>query len=166
MKSLFTLLFALTAFNAFAIKGPIGFSTALNYAGEVDSSTVEKIFINVKNGSGSSLAAGSLVVWDLTADDGATVTTSTTQTNSPACVIEKACSASALCSCQIYGKANVLADLGGVGAPPAVAGARFFLSATNAGYAAAITTPGATTPAGGIFYDSASATATVEVFIK
>lgn len=163
MKNLLVLLFALVTFEASAINGPMGRSTALSYDGTVDSSSLEKLFINVKNGSGGSLAAGSVVVMDLTADDGATVTTSTTQTNSPVCVIEKTCAASALCSCQIYGLANVLFDGSG---PASVAGARFFLSATYAGYVATISSPNGTQPAGGIFYDAASASGSVQAFIK
>lgn len=150
--------------SASAFIGPVNRSVNVDYAGSVISASLEKHYINVKNGASGTLAAGSVVVWDLTADDGYTVNTSTTQTQSPACVIESSCASGAKCLCQVWGKANVLFD--GGGSPAAVAGARFFLSSTNAGYAGAISSPNGTQVAGGVFYDASSATESVEVFIN
>lgn len=165
MKNLLISLFAIVALNAMAFIGPVDRSANLSYDGTAMSGTLEKHFMNVKNGSGGTLAAGSVVVLDLTADDGFTVTTSTTQTQSPACIIEASCASAALCRCQVYGYATALLDANNTNTQ-ATAGARFFLSANNAGYIQGIASPNGTQEPGGIFYDTTGSSGSVEVFIK
>lgn len=164
MKNLITLVFAaIFSLSAYADVGPKGHSTALKYDGTVDTSTLEKHFINVVNNKGSSIAAGSLVYLDVTADDGASVTTGTTDSQTPLCIMVAACADNAACSCQTYGLYSAaLFDAEGGNA---VAGAPFFLSTANAGYISEGALGADNIPAG-IFYDAASASAAVEVFIK
>lgn len=166
MKGIFlflTLVFAVASMPAFASNGTIGRSTALSYDGSADANSVEKEFINVINNEGSSIAAGSLVILDVTADDGASVIIDTSASQTPICVMVAACADNALCKCQTYGiYDSLLVDLTGGNA---VAGAPFFLSQGNAGYSRTNTLGGVEIPAG-VFYDAASATGSVQAFIK
>lgn len=68
----------------------------------------DDVSIRVKNGEASEIAAGSVVVYSVTADDGATIASSTTSGINPACMIKAACAAGALCYCQKYGYTNSL----------------------------------------------------------
>lgn len=166
MKKMFlsALVFALCTTQAFAIIGQIGSSTALDYAGVVKAETLDKLFINVKNVKGTTVSAGAAVVLDLTADDGASVTTSASAGQSPLCIMVNACANNALCLCQTKGKLD--AALFDSTAAAAVAGSRFYMSTNNAGWISARGTASATEVAGGIFYDAASASGSVEVFIS
>lgn len=161
MKTL-ALLIALTSLSAFASIGPQGRSTAILYDGSADANSLEKEFINVINNEGSSIAAGSAVILDVTVDDGASVIVDTTASMTPICIMVAACADNALCKCQTYGLGSALTDLSGGNA---VAGAPFFLSQLSAGYVRTNTLGGVEIPAG-VFYDAASATGSVEVFIK
>lgn len=164
MKNLFLVLcMAFSALSVNAEIGPVNRSTNVDYAGAVVNGTKEQRFINVINASGVSIAVGKAVVWDLTADDGASVTTSTTATNTPACIMAVTCAAAKLCKCQVYGYFSaVLFDSTNNNA---TAGKRVYLSTRNAGYVAARGTELATEVPIGIFYDSASASGAVEMFI-
>jgi hypothetical protein len=150
--------------SASAFVGTVGRSTALKYDGTVEAASVEKHFINVKNAYGSSISAGAAVILDLTADDGASVTISTGAGYSPLCIMDKACAANKLCKCQVYGIYD--AALFDSTSTAAVAGKRWVMSTNNAGYISARTTDLATEAQGGIFYDAASASGTVQVFIN
>jgi hypothetical protein len=161
MKLLILLASIFTATASHAMISPVGRSTALDYAGAVISSTVEKHFINVK--AGAAHAAGTAVVLDLTADDGATVTTSAAAGQSPLCIIVTTCVSGKICKCQKYGLMDAaLFDSTNVNA---VAGSRWYMSTVNAGYLQARTTSLATEVPGGIFYDAATASGTIQVFI-
>lgn len=162
MKLLILLASIFTATASHAMISPVGRSTALDYAGAVITSTVEKHFINVK--AGASYAAGTAVVLDLTADDGATVTTSASAGQSPLCIVPVACTSGKICKCQKYGLLD--AALFDSTNANAVAGSRWYMSSTNAGYLSARATSLATEVAGGIFYDAATASGSVQVFIN
>lgn len=156
--------FALCTTQAFAIIGNIGSSSAVDYAGTVRPETVEKLYINVKNTKGSTVAAGSVMTIDVSNDDGASATTLSTGGLSPLCIVVSACSANALCLCQRYGLFS--AALFDSTANNAVAGSRWYMSSANAGYVSARGTSLATEVPGGIFYDAASASGSVEIFIN
>lgn len=164
MKLLSLVLIAFISFNAHAFNGVIGRSTALGFDGAVLAESIEKQSINVKNAHSVALLAGMAVVLDLTADDGASVFISTDASYSPLCIMEEACAVGALCKCQSFGKADAaLFDSTGANA---VEGKRFYLSSANAGYLAARGTELATEVPGGVFYDAATASGSVQVFIK
>jgi hypothetical protein len=162
MKNLLIAVALLFAAESNAFIGSVGKSTIKKYDGTVDQ--VEKIFINVKNVSGSTIAAGAPVTLDLTSDDGASVTTSVTSGLAPLCIMAVSCSANALCKCQTYGLFDsALFDSTN---NAATAGARWYMSTSNAGYISARATSLATEVPGGIFYDAASASASVQIFIN
>jgi len=163
MKNLIICLFAVIAVNAMAFIGPVDRSANLSYDGTAINGTLEKHFMNVVNGSGGQLASGSVVVMSTTADDGFTVTTSTTQKNVPVCIMRDVCAASALCACQVYGLANALLD--SVAGNSATAGERFYLSGSNAGYISGVASQNGAQAAGGVFLDSSVASGSIKVFI-
>lgn len=155
---------ALFATNANAFIGNVGKSTVKKADGTVDANSIEKRFLNVLNKQGSTIAAGSVVALDLTADDGASVILSGTAGHAPLCVMAVSCSAAALCKCQNYGYATALFDSTNA---PAVTGMAFYMSTSNAGYISARSVPVFGTDwKGGVFYDAASASASVEVFLN
>lgn len=163
MKLFSTFLFALVfAFSVNADVGPRGYSAAIKVDGTVDAATIEKHFINVINNEGASIPAGSVVQLDPSVDDGASVIIDNTASKVPLCVMVAACADNALCSCQTYGLGNVLFDAAGGNA---VAGAAFFPATGGAGYVKAGTLGGVEIPVG-MFYDAATASGTVEAFIK
>lgn len=173
MKTLFAVIISLFATVAQADIGPTGRSTNVDNSGAVKAGTLEKHFINVINGSGGTLTSGSLVVWDATADDGATVTTSIVNNATPACVVvgsasgsSTSCLSGKLCKCQTYGYAAVRF---GVHAGSAAAAGPVYISRDRAGYVEA--TPyasiGASSEKIGMFYDAEVATnEAAEVFLK
>ena len=61
------------------------------------------MWIKVKNNTGSALSSGHVVVWDTSADDGATVTTSTTRGLPVACVAMETIAIAGYGKCQVYG---------------------------------------------------------------
>lgn len=165
MKALLFIITLVLSLASFADIGPINRSANLTNAGAVQSGTLEKIFINVKNSSGGTLSAGQIVVADLTDDDGVSVDITTTAGSVPMCMITESCAVGKLCkNCQTYG----LYDSGlfahdGVNA---VAGKPFFISEALAGSIGAISSPGGDDIAAGVFLDDATATGAVQVFIK
>lgn len=161
---LFAFLLALFTTNTFAIIGNIGSSTALDYSGAVKSETLEKIFINVRNSHSSSISAGQVATLDLSDDDGASVDLSASSGLSPLCIMVSSCAVGALCKCQTYGLFDTA--LFDSTMANAVAGKRFYMSTNNAGYIAARNTDLVSEVSGGVFYDAASASGSVQVFIK
>lgn len=161
LKFLFFAVFSL-AVNA-AIE-PVNRSTNLKIDGSIDSATLEKEFINVVNKSGGTLAAGAVVVADTSNDDGASATSTTTAGLMPLCINVNSCAANALCKCQTYGYFS--AALFDVGGGNAVAGKPFFIATDSAGYIKTISSPAGSDLHGGIFYDAASASGAIEVFIN
>ena len=65
----------------------------------------DKVYIRVK--AGEALSAGDVVIFDTTADDGATVSHTSELGGFSACVVEKALASGATGKCQVYGKASV-----------------------------------------------------------
>jgi len=127
----------------------------------------------VKNGSGGSLAVGSIVILDLTADDGVTVTTSTSRNAVPFCVVMETIAANGIGKCQTYGREadGVLFDAFGGVDKAATAGNAIYISTTRAGYGQGINPANNPSAVGlvypvGIWYDTASATGSVEAFIQ
>lgn len=162
MKFIIALIVALVVMPAHAINGHFGSSTNLDYAKAVVPESVEKLFINVK--ANGAIAAGAVASWDLTADNGATVVIAPTTGLAPACVMVVACADGALCSCQIYGVYETA--LFDSTAASSVAGNKVVSATGNAGYIAARATALATEPSLGYFFDSASASASVQMFIN
>lgn len=163
MKALFLCFMLFASLSAQAMIEPVGRSTTLNFDGTPDTRTLEKHFINVI--AGGAYAIGTVVTADLTAKDGATVATSATSGLSPLCIISPvACVSGKICKCQKYG----LMSSGKFDSTMAnaVAGARFYMSTNNAGYISGRGTSVATEIPGGIFYDSASASGAVKIFIN
>ena len=147
----------------------VGRSAVEENDGSVKPGSLEKCYFNVKNTSGSSATDGTLFVWESTADDGYSVTTSVTAGAHPACVLSKVsggnCADDEVCRCQVFGlKADVLFDSdNGV----TTAGEGVYLSENNAGYVQSeiISSVAASDVKVGIFYDSATASADVEVLL-
>lgn len=120
MKIMLTVVVMLFAFNSFGlITSPM--SNGFDNTGTINQR--EKSSIRVKNGESSSIAAGSIVVYSLTADDGATVASTSTSGVPAACVMVSACAAGAQCECQKAGYVSGLlfdAKYGGAAAGEAV----------------------------------------------
>jgi len=163
MKALFLIFALVLALPAQAEKCLTGRSTVMGITGAP--SIVEACYIDVINNSGGTLSAGQVVVLDVADDDGASVTKTTTAGSIPICMITKSCSAAALCKdCQTYGYySSALFAQAGVNA---VAGKAVFISELLAGSVGAISSPDGSDVALGVFYDAASATGAVEVFLK
>lgn len=155
---------ALVSFSAVADNGTFGRSTSLSFDGTVVAESIEKKSINVKNSHSSALSAGMAVALDLSDDDGASVNIDATSGFSPLCIMEVACAVGALCPCQTYGKFD--AALFDSTAASAVAGKQFFMSTNNAGYISARGSNSADEVPGGVFYDAASVSGTIQIFIK
>lgn len=157
---IFALIFALSAFAEIEL---VNSSNSLKYDGTVDANALEQRFVKVLNNAGYTIESGKTVVLDATADDGASVTLSTTVGLSPMCVMAESCADNKLCKCQTYGlmDAAYFDALAG----NATAGKRFYLSSANAGYIAARVTELATEAPGGVFYDAATASGSIQVFI-
>lgn len=164
MKMFLFALIATMTFTASALINPVNRSTNLKYDGTVVSGSLEQHFINVKNTSGSSVAIGQVMVLDLTADNGFSATTSTSDLAAPICVMAVTCASNALCKCQKYGYFS--AALFDAGPAPATAGKKAFLSSGAAGYIVGKNSPAATDYPVGIFYDSTSASGSIELFIQ
>ena len=164
MKVLLISLFAMMSVSAHAFNGTIGRSTSLSFDGSVIAETIEKKSINVKNSHSAEILAGMAVALDLADDDGASVNIDVTSGFAPLCIMEVACPVAALCPCQTYGKFDAaLFDSTGANA---VAGKRFYMSTNNAGYLSARGTDLVGEVAGGVFYDAASASGSIQIFIK
>lgn len=162
MKNFLLICFSLLAFTAKAEIGPVNRSNNMKIDGTLE--VFEKRYINVKNGSGGALSAGAAVVWDLTADDGATVTTSATAGVSIACIMAVSCASSAICKCQTYGYATALYEDAGV---HAVAGQQLFPSTVSAGVISARSSYAASEKSAGVFLDATvTGTGSVEVMIQ
>lgn len=165
MKKILIVLFLTFSATVGALIAPSGRSTGLDYAGAVIDSSVERHFINVK--AGAAYAIGTAVILDLSADDGATVTTSTAASAVPLCIISPvACVSGKICKCQKFGEVAVA--LFDSTSANAVAGQRWYMSTNNAGYlsARAIGATAAAEEPGGIFYDAASASGSIQVFVN
>lgn len=131
----------------------------------------EQDFIKVKNGSGSTLANGRVVVSDLTADDGITVTTSSTANRRAVCVIaQTSCASGAMCKCQVYGYHSAVQFDKTNDNGTATAGEQGYLSENYAGYVEAKPVSGTNSIDAydrpiGTFLDSPSASGDAEMFL-
>lgn len=169
MKKLINVLFLFGIFMAtqtFADVGHFGSSTALDNTGTLKSGSIEQFFIWCKNTSGATVDAGAVVVADTSADDGYSCTTSSTAGAIPICVMAESCAASSNCKCQTYGYMAdaTFDDTNGA----ATAGQAAYISENYAGWVQAnpLTSVSAFDVPIGVFYDSPSASADVELFIK
>lgn len=165
MKKFIVLLISLVTFNALADYGRQGASNNKGFDGGIQAGTLEKQFINVKNKYGSTIAAGSIVVWDVSNDDGYSVTLSTTAFANAACMMAVSCASNAFCKCQTYGYTDALL-FAQVSAGNATAGDKICISETDAGYVQAPSSIEARDSVVGFFYDSSTTTGAVEAFIK
>jgi hypothetical protein len=171
MKKLILLLFlTVISFASNADVCQTGRSTAVDNAGALVAGSLEKCYINVRNVSGSSVQDGGVFTLNLASDDGYSVTTSTTAGSVPVCIVAKkdgsTCANDELCRCQTYGlNAGVTFDSTNDGAS---AGDNVFISESTAGYveSEALGTIAASDTSIGVFYDEATASGDVEVFIK
>ena len=164
MKLIKAILVFVFMLSAFADIGPVNRSTNLDFDGSLKSGSREVWKINVVNRSGGTLADGSAVIWDVSEDDGYSVTTSTTAGQTPACIIAESCADDALCECQVYGyKEVILFDAGNASA---TAGGKMFISENNAAYVQADSSEAASDEPIGIFYDTSAASGSVEGFIR
>lgn len=143
--------------------GSVGRSSHWNNLGTYQGPD-EKFFIYVANAnSGVSYAAGAVVILDVTADDGYTVTGSTTISDRPHCMLTTACASNAKnCKCQTYGYTSALLFSGTNSA--ATAGGPLYLATDTAGYAQAQSTLYTDRPLG-IAYDASSTSGAVEAFL-
>lgn len=166
MKNIILILVAAVTLNVFADYGTQGRSANKNFAGAIENA--ESQYINVLNKEGASISAGMLVVWDVANDDGASVIIDTGRTNVPACVMVASCSDGKMCKCQTYGYVSSLLFDSSAGA--ASASGKFYISGENAGYVSSRAPLSSeqigSIQAGGFFYDTPSASAAVEAFIK
>jgi hypothetical protein len=168
MVTLFSFLLTLSAYAI--ITSPI--SNDFNSAGTL--TRKDKVFIKIRNKSGASLASGSVVVWDTTFDDGASVTTTTTVgAQNVACVVGgQAIAANAVGLCQVYGLHQYVKF--STGRTSAITGGTstagsFVFASSDKGYAVGLDTATHTAvhKPFGTFLDSESAgTSQAEVFIN
>jgi hypothetical protein len=149
------------------------FFTANVFASEICSSSFDATgavkercqkFIKVKNTSGGEKGVGSVMTLDLTADDGISVTTSTSASAQPLCLIaEVACASNAMCKCQTYGyfSAALFDNENG----NASAGDVAYISENTAGYIEAESSAAFSDVPIGRFYDAVTATGATELFL-
>lgn len=127
----------------------------------VPSSEPDAILVRVKNGSGGALANGDVVIWDATADDGITVTTTATAgSNAVAGVIVDSIADGEYGRMQIYGYHSAVKVDGGT---TDVAADTLIGTGGTAKYA--YTTTGVGTVLGRTLAAATSAT-TAKVFVK
>jgi hypothetical protein len=156
--------------TAFGDIGPVARSTSLDGTGSLQSGSEEKFYIYVKNVSNGTLADGAVVVLDTSADDGYSVTTSTTAGATPICIIAReggrTCADDQLCRCQTYGlNDGVQFD---ATTDSHTAGQSAFISESNAGYVMGtlFTSVAASDKPVGVFYDTGDTSGDVQLFIK
>lgn len=163
MKKVFLIIATLFVANTLADYGPVGRSVDIDGLGVLKGG-VEKWYTKVKNVSGGALSDGDVVILDVTEDDGYSVNSSSTAGAVPHCVLNQDCADDELCECQTYGpKSNVNFT---PDQDNAVAGGEAFISESQAGKVDAITTVGAGDRPIGVFFDAATATGDVELFIR
>ena len=160
--SLIFALFFIT--NVFAVITTPG-STYVNNLGTVE--TYDKTWIMVYNGTGSTIARGSVVVFDTTADDAYTITSSTTFGVATACVADEAIANLTKGLCLIRGKHDaVLFKLTGA---ETLAINELAYHSDTAYYAAPVAAATATYPMYmpiGYALDACTATGTCDMFIN
>lgn len=159
MKSLFLVFTMLFAFTAQAIvTSPM--SNGFDNTGVINQK--DKVSIRVKNAESSTIAAGTVVAYSTTADDGATVLINTVSGGNAACVMEEACLPGALCYCQKYGYFSALlfdAKYGGAAAGEVV------YASTASGYVASNDDVPARAVPVAVVLDAISATGSVEAVL-
>jgi len=146
--------------------GLVGRSTSIDNLGTLQPGSREVFYIHVKNGSGTTYGAGAGVILDYTADDGYTVTGTTSITARPHCMLQESCANGKLCKCQTYGYTSLLL-FDGDGNDVAAAGDPVFASTKTAGYFMALTVGNgsASAESWGVFYDASTASGAVEAFL-
>lgn len=166
MKTFYALLMAMTLLissNVFAIiTAP--YSNSYDSAGAL--THVDKTWIKVKNGTGSSISRGFLVVPDVASDDGAVIKlpTASIQSQHAQCMMDEVCADGKVCKCQKYGYTDQLRF---DGATSAVAGQGFYIGSATAGMAVYVATGN---QSGwyrklGVFFDASSSLGQVEALL-
>jgi len=152
--------------SAKADVGLVGRSTSLDNLGALQPGSREVFYIHVKNNSGTTYAAGSGMILDYTADDGYSVTGTTSVTARPHCMLQESCANGKLCKCQTYGYTSLLL-FDGDGNDVAAAGDPIFASTKTAGYfmALGVGDGSASAESWGVFYDASTASGAVEAFL-
>lgn len=169
MKNLLLILMTALALYSVGVNADIGNvdkSVSVDNAGTLLGG-VEKYFVKVKNSSGNSRAAGSTAVLDYTADDGYSVTGTTSFGDQPMCMIAETCASGATCLCQTYGYTDILLFSAAGGA--SVAGGRLFASTASNGYFQAhpiAVVQAVTSYSWGVFYDVSTVSGAVEAFLR
>lgn len=164
-----SILFTMSA-HALIVSPSVGGSNAFDAAGAVKNR--EAVYIKVKNASALAMTAGMMVVDDLTADNGISVTTTLSAGYTPKCVIvDTSCAVGAMCKCQVYGyyascSFDRTATDGTAG--DATAGFQGYLSESTAGHIEArpLTRLDAQDHAGIIFLDAPSASGATECLVR
>jgi len=165
VKKLLIALLTMFAFSAHAIIGPA--SSSNSFDGKNVIKDRDQQFIKVKNSSAASIAVGDVVILDVADDDGAGVTTSTTATDIPICVVaDAACAVGDMCKCQVYGYHSAI-NFDST-ADDATAGQYMYISTGFAGKVEArpFTSVNSYDKPVAVFYDSPSASGTAEGFIR
>lgn len=167
MRILGILLTGLLALDAYAvITSPI--SNQFDNTGSLVRK--DQIYIKVKNNSGASVSSGAVFVWDASADDGATVTTTTLTGAKAACVAAETIADESVGLCQIYGYHSGIQFTGGTTAAnqAATAGRNIFIAGDDAGKVKGLGTAeiaGVLPNSVGVFLDGATASTSLEAFI-
>ena len=131
----------------------------------IQTGSIDKCFVFVRNTSSATVEKGGVFILDVGTDDGYSVTTGVVRNNVPFCISTVQCVEEARCKCQRSGLITFIdfdSDNG-----EATAGELAFLSTANAGFIQSRSSElikGMDVPIG-IFYDSPSASAEVEVFL-
>ncbi len=140
----------------------------------------DSVFIKVKNTGASSVSSGSVMIWDLSADDGASVTIASNGeligSQNVACVTAGTIAASAKGQCQVYGYNAGVKFAVNSPSVSVTAGSNLFLGSAS-GRAGALSTAvsaDGSAPGGIAMYprrigtalDAGSTTGTVEAFIN
>lgn len=98
-------MFLVLVLTLFAINGHAILTTPMSNGFDNTGTINQKdsVSIRVKNGESSTISSGSVVVYSTSADDGATIASTSTSGVAAACVMKSSCAAGDLCYCQKYG---------------------------------------------------------------
>jgi hypothetical protein len=162
MKNLSLIVALVVASASFTAKAQPAAHNSFDATGTIK--TYKKVHTFVKNGTASTIADGSVVCLDLTADNGATVGLCAALGDPALCVVDEAsgCAASAMCKCLVEGyKSNLVFDGSGNDATAGMA-----VYSDIDGKAAGITSPAATDYGMGVFLDSSTDSGSIEAYIR
>mgnify|MGYP001558894136 CR=1 FL=1 len=110
MRNFLLLLFLFYTQVSFSDFGPVNRSVMVDGVGTLQG-PLDKYYINVKNRHAGSGTDGTVVILDVSNDDGYSVTFGQAAGDVPHCVLDQTCASGAVCRCQTYGlKTNVQFD--------------------------------------------------------